>query len=200
MTVMPTTGQPLPLRERKKLRTRQALAETAVAMFTERGFDSTTLDELVEAVEVSKRTFFRNFTSKEDVALAAVKQLWDTVLQLLAERPPSGPLLGGIKDALLTAIDRMDDHWYRQFLPTVRLIDGHPALHAHSLRYCAEVEQEMIRLLPGPPTLELRLLVEIVVAAWNVALAEWSPSGDRAQLPVLVDRTFAAIPAALALE
>ncbi|UQS27498.1 TetR/AcrR family transcriptional regulator [Amycolatopsis thermalba] len=197
---MTTTEQSLSLRERKKLRTRQALAETAVAMFTERGFDATTLDELVDAVEVSKRTFFRNFTSKEDVALTAIKQLWETCLGVLAERPPSGPLLGVLKDALLTAIDRMDDYWYRQFLPTVRLTEGCAALHAHTLRYCAEVKTEIIRVLGVPPGLEQRLLVEVVIGAWNCALAEWSPSGERDLLPVLVDRAFAAIPAALALE
>ncbi|NYI89162.1 AcrR family transcriptional regulator [Amycolatopsis endophytica] len=195
---MTTTEEPLPLRERKKLRTRQALAETAVAMFTERGFDSTTLDELVEAVEVSKRTFFRNFASKEDVATTAVKQLWDTVLEVVAERP--SPRLDGLKDALLTAIDRMDDYWYRQFLPAVRLVETHPALQGYSLRYCTGIQEEMVRLLPGEPTLERRLLVEIAVGAWHVALAEWSPSGDRERLPVLVERAFAAIPAVVSLE
>ncbi|WP_431929154.1 TetR/AcrR family transcriptional regulator [Amycolatopsis tucumanensis] len=197
---MTTTEQSLPLRERKKLRTRQALAETAVAMFTERGFDATTLDELVDAVEVSKRTFFRNFSSKEDVALTAIKQLWETYLAVLAERPPSGPLLGVLKDALLTTLARLDDHWYRQFLPTVRLTEGCAALHAHSLRYCAEVKSEIVRVLGGGPDLELRLLVEVVVGTWNCALAEWSPSGERDLLPVLVNRAFGTLPAALALE
>lgn len=197
---MTTTEQSLPLRERKKLRTRQALAETAVAMFTERGFDATTLDELVDAVEVSKRTFFRNFSSKEDVALTAIKQLWETYLGVLAERPPSGPLLGVLKDALLTTLGRLDDHWYRQFLPTVRLTEGCAALHAHSLRYCAEVKSEIVRVLGGGPDLELRLLVEVVVGTWNCALAEWSPSGERDLLPVLVNRAFDTLPAALALE
>ncbi|MEU0509139.1 TetR family transcriptional regulator [Amycolatopsis sp. NPDC006125] len=197
---MTTTEQSLPLRERKKLRTRQALAETAVAMFTERGFDATTLDELVDAVEVSKRTFFRNFSSKEDVALTAIKQLWETYLGVLAERPPSGPLLGVLKDALLTTLARLDDHWYRQFLPTVRLTEGCAALHAHSLRYCAEVKSEIVRVLGGGPDLELRLLVEVVVGTWNCALAEWSPSGERDLLPVLVNRAFDTLPAALALE
>ncbi|GAA3829664.1 TetR/AcrR family transcriptional regulator [Amycolatopsis tucumanensis] len=197
---MTTTEQSLPLRERKKLRTRQALAETAVAMFTERGFDATTLDELVDAVEVSKRTFFRNFSSKEDVALTAIKQLWETYLAVLTERPPSGPLLGVLKDALLTTLARLDDHWYRQFLPTVRLTEGCAALHAHSLRYCAEVKSEIVRVLGGGPDLELRLLVEVVVGTWNCALAEWSPSGERDLLPVLVNRAFGTLPAALALE
>ncbi|MEV5298076.1 TetR/AcrR family transcriptional regulator [Amycolatopsis methanolica] len=165
----------LPLRERKKLRTRQALAETAVAMFTERGFDAITLDELVDAVEVSQPTFFRNLSSKEDVALTAIKQLWETYLGVLAEQPRSGPLPGV-------------------------LTEGCAALHAHSLRYCAEVKSEIVRVLGGRPDLQLRLLVEVVIGTWNCALAEWSPSGERDLLPVLVNRAFDTLPAALALE
>lgn len=49
----------LPLRERKKLRTRRVLADTALRMFLERGFEQTTLDDLVAAAEASVRTFFR---------------------------------------------------------------------------------------------------------------------------------------------
>lgn len=57
LRLMTTSGQPATLRERKKMRTRQALAETAVSMFSERGFDTTPLDALLDAVEVSRRTF-----------------------------------------------------------------------------------------------------------------------------------------------
>lgn len=88
-----TSGQPETLRERKKLRTRQVLVDTAVAMFSERGFDTTPLDVLLDAVEVSRRTFFRNFRSKEDVALTAVKQLWSVYLDVLDEAEKSGPVV-----------------------------------------------------------------------------------------------------------
>src|ERR1700748_2639199 len=54
----------LPLRERKKLRTRRALADAALRLFTEKGFGGTTLEEVAEEAEVSKSTFFRFFPGK----------------------------------------------------------------------------------------------------------------------------------------
>ena len=181
----------LPLRERKKLRTRQALAETAVTLFTERGFEATTLDSLVEAVEVSKRTFFRNFRSKEDVALTATTQFWETYLQILATREPAGPLIDMLRDVLLDTVDRMDDYWYRQFLPTLRLLRATPALEGHSRLYCTQVQAEIIRWLGRGSSLQTRLLVEIFIVGWHCAATEWVESGG--SLGAAVERSFVAI-------
>ncbi|MGO4755658.1 TetR/AcrR family transcriptional regulator, partial [Streptomyces sp. 2MCAF27] len=81
------------LRERKKQLTRDALIRSAISLFTEQGYEKTTVDEIVTAVNVSPRTFFRYFAGKEDVALAPVTEIDERVLELLAQRPPSeGPL------------------------------------------------------------------------------------------------------------
>ncbi|MFC4086982.1 TetR family transcriptional regulator [Amycolatopsis samaneae] len=197
---MTTSGPPATLRERKKLRTRQALEETALEIFGEHGFDTTPLDTLLEAVEVSRRTFFRNFRSKEDVALTAVKRLWSEFLDVLDETAKSGPLADVFRDAMLTTLDRMDEDWYRRFPATLRLVEESPALDGHSLRHCAEIKDEVIRRLGDPGRLELRLLVEFCVAAWHCALDEWLPGCATGELPGCVRRAFAAMDASLRLE
>ncbi|WP_256862906.1 TetR/AcrR family transcriptional regulator [Microbispora sp. GKU 823] len=88
MTTTAVQADELPLRERKKLRTRRALVDAALELFTERGFEATTLDDLCAAVEVSKRTFFRNFGSKEDVALTPAQDMWAAFLDELERCEP----------------------------------------------------------------------------------------------------------------
>lgn len=200
---------PLPLRERKKLRTRRALVETALELFTEKGFAAATLDELVEAVEVSKRTFFRTFASKEDVALAPERELWRAYVDDIKERPFAGrPLLAVFERSLYAAVTGMEDGWERRFLASRALADATPALNAHSLRHCVEVTDEVVTLVVAglttdPAPLRVRLLLELMLSAWRGALKEWSAPGeggqDRAALVAHMDAAFAVIPEVLEL-
>ncbi|GJF25370.1 MULTISPECIES: helix-turn-helix domain-containing protein [Streptomyces] len=200
----------LPLRERKKLRTRQALVDTALELFTARDFAAVTLDEIVEAVEVSKRTFFRMFTSKEDVALAPEKELWAAYLEHIEKRPLTGEhLFGSYKDALFAALEQMADGWEQRFLASRSLADRTPALTAHSLRHCSEVSAEVVRIVAdglagqSPGRTELRLLLDLMLAAWHRALETWTSSNavrqDRAALTRHMHKAFAAIPAVAVL-
>ena len=70
MKSLSEANQPISsLRERKKAKTRAAIRRHALRLFREQGFASTTIDQIVEATEVSPSTFFRYFPTKEDVVL-----------------------------------------------------------------------------------------------------------------------------------
>ncbi|HWE69657.1 MAG TPA: helix-turn-helix domain-containing protein, partial [Acidimicrobiales bacterium] len=60
----------LGLAAKKKQRTRTLLAEAAAALFYERGYDATTIDDIAAAAEISPRTFYRYFPTKEDLVVA----------------------------------------------------------------------------------------------------------------------------------
>jgi AcrR family transcriptional regulator len=213
MTTATTSAGSSSLRERKKQRTRQALIDTALEQFTERGFDSVTLDELCQAVEVSKRTFFRNFTSKEDVAATPFQDFWEAFLAELELSELDGrPLLELMRDVLLSTVAELGDaDWARRFLLSYRLAERNPAVDAHGLHFCQRATRSAMEILhrrlglgdqadPRP-----RLAGGMLISAFHHALAGWeqqAADGGAAGPEQLADRVreaVAALPGSLAL-
>src|SRR5690349_4456662 len=97
------------LRERKKRRTRDALTDAAYALFDAKGFDATTVDEIAAAVEVSPRTFFRYFASKEELALAPLDQQVAAMLAALAARPAAESVLTALRAAAVEVLEACED-------------------------------------------------------------------------------------------
>ncbi|MBF8189314.1 TetR/AcrR family transcriptional regulator [Nonomuraea sp. K274] len=75
-------------RERKKQRTREALVAAAVELFEKRGYERTTIAEIAAAADVSTRTFFLHFPTKEDVLLANARVRVDLGLRVIGGRRP----------------------------------------------------------------------------------------------------------------
>jgi AcrR family transcriptional regulator len=202
-----TADRSLPLRERKKLRTRRALADAALRLFAENGFDATTIDELADEAEVSKTTFFRFFPAKEAAGIEAEAEVWTAYLSALAERPWSGTVLAGLHDTLAAAVTGLDASWDERFLATRRLIAGEPALLAYVQHYRATVQGQVAdrlaaRLGLGADDLRLHILAELAVATWSIAGREWVRNGGRGGRKALLKRfddAVNAIPDSLSL-
>jgi AcrR family transcriptional regulator len=76
------------LRERKKLQTRRHIADTAIRLFAQRGFDAVTVDEVAQAAEVSKKTVFNYFPTKEDLVFDRAHEKEASLVALVRERSP----------------------------------------------------------------------------------------------------------------
>ncbi|MEU1371672.1 TetR/AcrR family transcriptional regulator [Streptomyces sp. NPDC005803] len=171
-----------PLRERKKHRTRQALIDTALKLFTQRGFGGVTLDQVCDEVEVSKRTFFRNFTSKEDVAMAPLQDLWTAFLEELQSSRLNGrPLLELAQEALLAALDHVaDEEWADRTALSLRLAEQTPSMNAHGLHFCERTTNAALEILHrrfdlvNPDDPRPRLVADMLVAAFRYALTGWA--------------------------
>jgi len=207
---MVTSGgdRSLPLRERKKLRTRRALADAALRMFTEHGFGRITLEDLAEEAEVSKSTFFRFFPAKEAAAIEAEAELWSAYLTALADRELAGPVLGELHQTLAAAAAGLDPGWDERYLATRRLIATEPALLAYVEHHRAGVERQVIDCLAGklgldPEDLRLQVLAELATTAWSVSGRHWVRRGGQGGRRALIDRldgAVKAIPASLDLS
>src|SRR5690242_20665784 len=87
------------LRERKKEQTRDDLAAAAVRLFIDRGYDATPVEDIAAAVEVSPRTFFRYYPSKEDVVLELLRCGAVDLHDALAARPRDECLADSLRAA-----------------------------------------------------------------------------------------------------
>src|SRR3954451_23093496 len=85
---MRSVTAPLGLRERKKLATRQLIAETARRLFAERGFEGVTVAEIARTAEVSEKTVFNYFLTKEDLVYWQLEAFEAEILGAIAGREP----------------------------------------------------------------------------------------------------------------
>ena len=90
------------LQERKQELVRAELASAAWKLFGQRGYEATTVTEIAAAAGVSRRTFFRYYSSKEDVLVEATDELAESMLASMAERPIEEPPLVAIERALIS--------------------------------------------------------------------------------------------------
>ncbi len=200
------------LRERKKQHTRQALIDAALERFTARGYGAVTLDELCDTVQVSKRTFFRYFAGKEDVAMAPLEDLWTAFTAELRTRelPPGTPLLALAEDVLLAALDRVaDERWVHRARLSLLLADRHPSIAAHNRQFCERTTGALLEILrpalgPGPDPADPRprLALDMLLAAFQWALAGWAAVQPPETAVALAERfrgAVAALPGSLAL-
>src|SRR5436853_7640303 len=95
----------LGLRERKKQRTRETIARAARELFAERGYHATTLPEIAEAADVSTRTIFAYFPSKEDILFSDFPAMQHALAQALAERPAGQDALETVRRFILSLHD-----------------------------------------------------------------------------------------------
>lgn len=176
------------LRERKKARTSQALEDAALELFASKGFDATTIEEIADAVEVSPRTFFRYFASKEEVLFADDAGKDGDLAEFLAARPPGESSLEKLRAALLSwtveyELDRP------RLLRRAQVAIGTPSLNAVALAHWQAKEDVVLAALlaadPGADPGETRFVVAVTFAALRVTIKAWLADGGTGDLPGL---------------
>jgi AcrR family transcriptional regulator len=139
------------LRERKKLRTRQAISEAAIALFLEHGYDQVSVADVAAAAEVSKRTLFAYFPTKDDLVLHRIADHENEAARVVRGRGDGEAPLDALHRHLRARLAERDpitglcDH--PQVVAFYRLVTGTPALQFATARYAASGEDALAAVL-----------------------------------------------------
>ena len=132
------------LRARKRRQTRQRIAEAGLRLFRKNGFEATTLDAIATAADISRRTLFHYFDSKEAILAAWESGVEDAFRAALAEGSPDAIPLDAIRDALLAVIGRYETD---EAIAIDRLMRSTEALRARKQANYERQEQTLFSAL-----------------------------------------------------
>jgi len=187
------------LRQRKRQQTRERLTQAAMALFLDRGFEATTLDEIASAADISRRSFFHYFASKEDVVFAWQEESTAALITAVAARPANESMLAAAENAILAMVMELKPG---EAIAIARLKRDNPALQARDQVKHEKLERALAEALSrrtGHKTekLQARLVAMIATGAMRIGGELWAAEGAREKPEALVKRTFAAIRAIL---
>ncbi|MGK5444826.1 TetR/AcrR family transcriptional regulator [Micromonospora sp. URMC 105] len=189
-----TTGPGL--RERKKERTRQALITTALALFEERGYDETTIADIAAGADVSARTFFSYFPSKEEILFADTEDRLALAFAVIDQRGPEDAPVDVLVRAMAAVFERAE-HFGQVFDRAVpvrlRMVFSVPAVQGMALQRLLSAQQRLAaRLHAAFPDRLDRVEAAAVVGALVGAVVNTMLS--LVQAPEQVDELFAGDP------
>lgn len=187
------------LRERKRQQTRERLTRAAMALFLERGFEATTLDDIAAAADISRRSFFHYFDSKEDVVFAWHEEITAALVAEIAARPASESMLAAAENAIAAMVRQIEPG---EAIAMARLKRDNPALQARDQVKYEQLERALAEALARraghkAERLGARLVAMIATGAMRIGGELWATEGAREKPEALVKRTFAAIRAIL---
>jgi len=158
------------LRERKKQQTRAAIADAALALFTERGFDAVTVAEVAVAANVSTATVFNYFPTKEDLLYSRFEAFEEELLDAIRTRPVGESVLDAFGRFILERSRRgASRELGERVRVTARIIGDSPALLARERQIVARYADALAELIAeetgaGPDDLRPRVAAGALMA------------------------------------
>jgi AcrR family transcriptional regulator len=155
------------LRERKKQQTRETIERAALKLFDEQGYDQTTLDEIADAADVSRRTIFAYFESKEDILFCDEPGYIEKVKEMLEQRPPGATTVDALRE-FLSSVPLPD----AEALLRKKIVAANPDLHMKMRAHVAALEPVLAESIAkdlgaGPDDVRPPLIAASMTAAFT---------------------------------
>ncbi|NTX51606.1 TetR family transcriptional regulator [Myxococcus sp. CA039A] len=137
----------LGLRERKKLETRRLLAEVATRLFAERGFDAVTVADIAAAANVSDKTVFNYFPTKEDLVLNGREEHESELLRAVRDRSVEEPVLAVVRRHTLAIAERLNALPAERRAAFRKVIQSTPSVHTRIRQMSLQSEEQLAQIL-----------------------------------------------------
>jgi AcrR family transcriptional regulator len=185
-------------RERKKQQTREALEATAWKFFKSKGYDATTIEDITDVVDVSPRTFFRYFDSKEAVLFGDWRSGLDTLSELILSRPEDEPPLVTLF-SVMRDYTKIREKNLENVLRRKKLAEGSRKIGDYERNVVnQEMEQTIAEALAQrfdvDPDSDIRpsLYAAIAMGVFNAAKKIWVAKDGKCALSELLEGAFEA--------
>jgi AcrR family transcriptional regulator len=180
------------LRDRKRCETRQRIVDTGRRLFSEKGFEGTTLDAIALEAGISRRTFFSYFTSKEDVLLDTCRSAVGAIRpNLLEDREQTVPIEAA-RACLLRLVSRFET---KESIIDDGLLRSTEALRARKQAILVEMEGALFAALcerwPSASQRDaLRLVATAAIGVLRVASEKWREENAKHPLAHYLRKNF----------
>ena len=195
------------LRERKKAATRRAIRRVALDLIVERGYSHVTVEDIAERAEVSPRTFFNYFPSKEAAILGPEPNQGDSITRRIAERPPAERPMDAVGAVLIGEARELSGELAElggdpgEWLARLRAAQVDPNLRAAQAAKATMIERAVVAGVaqrmgrePGSDPYCL-LLAGSALGVMRSAIAVWASNPQGPGLAETVEAAFGAVAA-----
>lgn len=204
MTTMTAARSPLTadapprlgLRERKKIKTREAIRTATFALVERQGYDATTIEQIAERAEVSPSTVFRYFPTKEDIVVT--DEYDEPLLAELAARPADEPWADSVRYVIRKAIQLAMAEQPDVTVLRARLTLEVPAVRSRMAESLSETGRLLTEAIAGrtgldPDGLEVRVHAMSLTGGLLEVTTYWAEHGHRDDYADLADRALEVI-------
>jgi AcrR family transcriptional regulator len=186
-----TATQGAGLRERKKLATKQALALAAMQLAVQRGLENVRVEDITDAVNVSRRTFTNYFSCKEEAIASLNTARFTQAVEALRDRPAGEALADSLAE-VFGAEHEAATQLGPERIAQIRMMMTSPALQGEALKALVQTEGPLAKAIAertgADPQSDLRphVLAAAVMAAVRAATEHWTAGDGATPLPDLI--------------
>ena len=177
---------------------RGRLAQAALTLYAEQGFEQTTAAEIARAAGLTERTFFRHFADKREVLFYGTDVMQELLVRAIADAPPGATAMDAV-GLVLQTVGAIVQETPELARVRAKVVSANPELRERELVKLAEIATAMSGALRdrGVPEPAASLAAETGIAVYKVAFARWISTPGQPDLPAILRESLAELKSAL---